>query len=168
MTMQPSSLSKEASVTDPLLLRNMFGRFASGVTVISCEMDGKIHGMTANSFVSVSLDPPLALISINRSARMHELLSQTDRFGLAILGEDQADMSTHFAGRPIDGYQPDFDRIEETPVLRNALAWMVCVHETHFDVGDHTLFIGRLIDCGYQEETNPLLYFSGQYGALAR
>ncbi|MEO0411062.1 MAG: flavin reductase family protein [Pseudomonadota bacterium] len=156
-----------ASLKDTRFLRNAFGRFASGVTIVSCQSDIGIHGMTANSFISVSLEPARALISVAKSAQMHERLMRQERFGLSVLSEGQSDISTHFAGRPIAGLTPDFEYQFDVPVLAGALSWMVCKRQSEVEIGDHTLFIGDLIDCGYKEEQAPLVYFGGRYNALA-
>ena len=171
MTLQNSSIemSHKDRLSDTRSLRNLFGCFASGVTIISSGIKSQIHGMTANSFVSVSLDPPLALISVAHSTTMHSVLKKNKQFGLSILRNDQAHIATHFAGRPMEGYQPEFShKGGGVPVLQEALAWMTCAVTESFDVGDHTLFIGQLMDCNYQEEIDPLLYFNGKYAALSR
>lgn len=154
-------------VADTRHLRDTFGRFASGVTVVTCQSGSGVHGMTANSFVSVSLEPARALISIAHGARMHGLLRQAGGFGLSVLGEDQAQISRHFAGRPLAGFTPVFNWLHGVPLIDGAVAQMVCAHDDAFDVGDHTLFIGRLIDCTYRAEASPLVYFGGNYAALA-
>ncbi len=147
-------------------LRSMFGRFASGITVVSCEVDGDIHAMTANSFVSVTLDPARALVSVARKSRMHELLSAGGGFGISILKNNQIDISTHFAGGEQTKTKPEFNHHQGVPVLTNALAWMVCRQDQRFDIDDHTLFVGRLMDCQYDDAEKPLLYFGGKYAAL--
>ncbi|MEM9288169.1 MAG: flavin reductase family protein [Pseudomonadota bacterium] len=152
---------------DTRFLRNAFGRFASGVTIVSCQSDTGIHGMTANSFISVSLEPARALISVAKTAQMHERLMQQECFGLSVLCESQSDVSTHFAGRPVSGLNPSFAYQSGVPVLAGSLAWMVCKRQSEVETGDHTLFIGDLIDCGYEEEESPLVYFGGRYSALA-
>lgn len=151
---------------DARFLRNAFGCFASGITIVCCDVAGEVHGMTANSFVSVSLDPPLVLISVAQSARMHALIQQAKGFGVCVLHEEQEDVSDHFAARAGADYQPTFASKNGVPVLEEAMAWMACSHETSFSVGDHTLFVGRLMDCDYRQEVKPLLYFGGQYASL--
>ena len=160
------SAKKNEQLGNPSYLRNMFGRFASGVTVVSCDVGGSVHAMTANSFVSVSLDPARALVSVARSAKMHTLLNEGCGFGVSILKDGQASVSNHFAGRPADGDLPEFKHVAGVPVLADALAWMVCCPDRQFDVDDHTLFVGRLLDCGYQDNVEPLLFFGGKYAAL--
>ena len=166
MAMHPP-IDLPAHMRDTRFLRNTFGRFASGVTVLTCAADAQVHGMTANSFVSVSLEPARALISVDRRARMHGLMAQTDHFGLSVLSEHQAHISAHFAGKPDAGFTPRFDYAGDVALIAGALAWMACAREQAIDIGDHTLFIGRLLDCGFAHEGLPLLYFGGRYAALA-
>jgi len=80
-------------------LRNALGRFATGVTVVTAIENGKAHGMTANAFVSVSLDPPLVLVSLDNRSHMHRILPTVGRYGVSVLAEDQKALSDHFAGR---------------------------------------------------------------------
>ncbi len=152
---------------DAQLLRNAFGCFTSGITVVTCDVAGEVHGMTANSFVSVSLDPPLVLISVAQSARMHAQIQKATGFGVCVLHEGQKEVSNHFAARADTDYQPTFALKNGVPVLEEAMAWMACSHETSFSVGDHTLFVGRLMDCEYKQEVRPLVYFGGRYASLS-
>ena len=88
-------------MVSPADLRRTLGRFCTGVTVVTTERDGEIHAMTANAFTSVSLDPPLVLVSIDHRAKMHRLLPDTRRFGVSVLACDQERTAWHFAGRPL-------------------------------------------------------------------
>ncbi|MBL4601736.1 MAG: flavin reductase family protein [Emcibacteraceae bacterium] len=171
MNIQNDITKKDVSerLSDSKYLRNLFGNFASGVTVISSRYEEKIHGMTANSFVSVSIDPPLALISVARSAKMHSVLQQSGNFGISILGHDQQHVATHFAGKPDLNYEADFiQKKAEVPILNGAIAWMACTVKECFDVGDHTLFIGKLIDCEYLHGGTPLVYCNGKFAVISQ
>src|SRR2546427_10220698 len=97
----------EGSV-DSRAFRNALGRFATGVTVVTTAVADGVHGMTANAFTSVSLDPPLVLISVGKQARMHAHILQTTRFGVSVLSQDQVAVAWSFAGRPQEGPQPVF------------------------------------------------------------
>lgn len=154
-------------VTDQTALRTTFGRFVSGVTVITCGSRSDTHGMTANSFISVSLNPARALISVRKAAKMHALLESSEFFGLSILNEDQSDVSAHFAGAPNDGFEPRFEERCGVPVIASSIAWMVCRRDEIVPIGDHSLFIGNLIDCDHDHDASPLIYFGGRYGQLA-
>ncbi len=87
---------------EPIEYRNVMGRFASGITIVSTSEGDQIHGMTANGFVSVSLHPPLVLVSIDHKAKMHQLLPKTRKYGISILKNDQEAVSRHFAGHPME------------------------------------------------------------------
>ena len=88
---------------DTRQFRNALGRFASGVTVLTAQDQDQMHGMTANAFVSVSLDPPLVLVSLDNRSNMHRILPTVRRFGISVLAEDQEPLSNHFAGRKVPG-----------------------------------------------------------------
>jgi flavin reductase (DIM6/NTAB) family NADH-FMN oxidoreductase RutF len=154
-------------VADQAALRRTFGRFVSGVTVITCTAATGVHGMTANSFISVSLDPARALVSVRKAARMHDILLRSEFFGLSILNADQAEVSTHFAGAPGSEIKPQFEYRRGVPVVPAAIAWMVCRRDHVVPIGDHALFIGELVDCDHDPAATPLIYFGGRYGKLA-
>lgn len=147
---------------DTKLFRNALGRFATGVTIITTHDGERIHGMTANAFISVSLDPPLVLISLDNRCNMHRMLPTTGRFGISVLAEDQEHLSSHFAGRPIEGIELSFVTREGVPVLDQALAYVVAhVVDTH-PAGDHTLYIGH-VDHFESRDGRPLLFYGGKY-----
>lgn len=154
----------EAAI-DPREFRNALGRFASGVTVVTTRHEGRTHGMTANAFVSVSLDPPLVLISVDNRARLHQLLPLTLRYGVSVLAEDQAPLSNHFAGRATEAASVSFVDRRGMPVLDGAVARLVVqVMEIH-PAGDHTLYVGRVEYLDWRED-KPLLFYAGQYQQL--
>ncbi len=150
---------------DPREFRNTLGRFATGVTVITTEKEGQIHGMTANAFMSVSLDPPLVLVSVDNRAMMHKLLPQTKRYGVSILAEDQEPLSNHFARRPVEGLSIPFIVKHGVPVLDGAVAQIVARVVEEHKAGDHTLYIGHVEHVEWTDE-KPLLFFTGQYHHL--
>ncbi|MBC8162944.1 MAG: flavin reductase family protein [Roseiflexaceae bacterium] len=140
--------------------------FATGVTVISHASAGQVHGMTANAFLSVSLDPPLVLVSLNETARMCRLLVVDQRFGISMLAEDQTTLSNHFAGRshahPVVAWRWEAD----VPLLVGAVAQITArVVATH-PVGDHTLFIGQVEQLAHSAG-RPLIFYAGSYARLA-
>lgn len=150
---------------EPREFRNTLGRFASGVTVVTTEIDGQIHGMTANAFMSVSLDPPLVVVSVDNRATMHKLLPQSHRYGVSILSAGQEDLSNHFARRPVEGLKIPFIEKHGVPVLDGAVAQIIAhVVEAH-RAGDHTLYIGQVEHLEWTDE-KPLLFFAGQYHHL--
>jgi flavin reductase (DIM6/NTAB) family NADH-FMN oxidoreductase RutF len=138
-------------------LRRTLARFATGVTVVSTELDGEIHAMTANSFTSVSLEPPLVLVSIDRRARMHALLPKTRAFTVSVLAREQEDAAWHFAGRPCLSGDPF-----EDGAIRGAIARLECSVYASFDAGDHTLYLG-LVEALDRAPGEPLLFHDGAF-----
>jgi len=152
--------------------RRALGCFATGVTVITVDHEGEVHGMTANAFSSVSLDPLLVLVCVDRGARTHSQLHAKKRFGVNVLAEDQQVISEYYA-RPAEDHQhaerdagARFDRTKHgTPVLHGALAYLECRLHTSQDAGDHTIFIAE-VEEALVREGDPLLYYRGAYRAL--
>ena len=152
---------------DDRQFRNAMGKFATGVTVVATEVDGNVHGMTANAFMSVSLSPKLVVISISEKAQMLGKLNQSGKFSVNILSSSQQELSIIFAGQQKNHQEVKFDRLGEVPVLAGAVAQIACeVSAAHIE-GDHTLFIGRVTDI-HIEDYEPLIYFSGKYRALGK
>lgn len=150
---------------DPVDFRRTLGRFASGITVITTKHEGDVHGMTANAFVSVSLDPPLVLISVDNRARMKEVLPKSGRYGISILSDKQEDMSQHFAGRPKEGAEVPFIERDGIPLIDGSLAHLVCEVVDEHPAGDHTLYVGRVEHLDYHDGA-PLLFYTGTYRNL--
>jgi flavin reductase (DIM6/NTAB) family NADH-FMN oxidoreductase RutF len=151
--------------------RQLLGRFATGVTVLTTrDGAGRPVGMTASSLASVSLLPPLVSVCVDVSADMHRVLSSSGDFVVNILSADQEHLSRRFAAQPAEGR---FDGVpwQETPtgliLLEGALAHIECERFADFPLGDHTLFVGRVTG-GSAGEGEPLLYYRGSYGALHR
>ena len=155
----------ESQVFSPREFRNALARFPTGVTVVTALQNGKVHAMTANSFVSVSLDPPLVLVSLDNRSHMHLILPQIGRYGISVLAEHQKALSNHFGGRPIGETDIRFIERAGTTLLEGALAhFVVKVFRTH-PAGDHTLYVGRVEDFEYRED-KPLLFYAGGYQRL--
>jgi flavin reductase len=150
---------------EPFHFRKVMGRFATGVTVITAGVGGERYGMTANAFMSGSLDPPLCVISVAKRAHMHARLSEAGRFAVNILAAGQADFATHFAGRPVPGLPIRFADIGGVPVLADASACVTAELEVTHDCGDHTIFVGH-ISVMRDHERPPLLLYAGHYAAL--
>jgi flavin reductase (DIM6/NTAB) family NADH-FMN oxidoreductase RutF len=149
-------------------LRQTLGMFATGVTVITTKVGDQVHGMTANAFMSVSLEPPLVLISVDRRTKMCSLLYEGQRFGVSVLAAGQRDLSDQFAGRPGDGRdEPSFEIVHETPVVAGSAAQFVSKVAKSYWGGDHSLFLGRVEYACYEGNAQPLLFHGGQYGGLA-
>ncbi|MGY4691313.1 flavin reductase family protein [Salibacterium sp. K-3] len=148
---------------DDRLFKTAMGKFATGITVITTETDeGGVHGMTANAFMSVSMDPKLILISVAQHANTHDLIKQNGAFAVNILTEEQQELSQYYAKQLKEEIDVPLDRFEGQPVIEGALVNLACtVYDSH-EAGDHTLFIGKVENLMVQDET-PLLYFEGQY-----
>lgn len=171
----------DASPPTPLgearALRAIFGTFATGVTVITVAAPAP-HGITANSFSSVSLDPPLALACVARTSSMHASLLAARAFAVSVLAADQEAVARHFArpGRPSGSAQ--FDRFgwvpgmqTGAPLIAGALAWFECDLWSSYDGGDHTIFLGRLLsairhDADSAATPDALLFHGGRYRYL--
>lgn len=154
---------------DPLRLRRVLGAFVTGVTVVTAtDGAGRPRGLTVNSFTSVSLDPPLVLVCIDRSSSSHDALVKTRHFGISILSEEQRALATRFATRSEDKFADvatSWSR-EGTPLLPGAAAWLECRLHDQSVMGDHTILIGRVVDLGV-ESMRPLAYCSGSFISLA-
>jgi flavin reductase (DIM6/NTAB) family NADH-FMN oxidoreductase RutF len=144
-------------------LRRTLGMFATGVTVVTTLRGEKVHGMTANAFMSVSLEPPLVLVSIDRRTKMCGLLHVGRHYGVSVLCESQSALSDRFAGRSGDGVpEPRFELVRETPLVDGALAHFVACVEHSYWGGDHSLFLGR-VQYARQHSGSPLLFHGGRY-----
>ena len=152
---------------DPAVaFRRTLGMFATGVTVLTTRVGEAVHGMTANAFMSVSLRPPLVLVSIDRRAKMGTQMHEGTRFGVSVLEARQTGLSDRFAGRVADEL-PDavFEVVHETPLVEGALAHLVARIVRSYWGGDHSLFLGRVEYARYNEGT-PLLFHGGRYERL--
>ncbi len=151
---------------DDRMFRTAMGKFATGVTVITTEVDGEVHGMTANAFMSVSLDPKLVLISVGDKARMHDLIKRADKFAVNILSEEQKEMSMIFAGQIKEERNVAFEDFEGTPIIKDSLVNLACnVYDAH-EAGDHTLFVGEVLNLNVQDG-EPLAFFEGKYKQIS-
>ncbi|GAA2359903.1 oxidoreductase [Catellatospora methionotrophica] len=157
------------SATDRVSLRRAFGTFATGVTVVTVG-GATPHGMTANSFTTVSLDPPLVLICVGREAVMHNLLGTTGTFAVSVLAAHQARLARYFAdrGRPMGRRQ--FDDVDcvpgprtGAPLLAEALAHFECEVRHAYDGGDHTIFLAEAVALRRGENDAALLFLQGKF-----
>ena len=153
----------------PTEFRKAMGSFATGVTIITLDLEGEVHGMTANAFASVSLDPPLVLVCVDHSARTHAHLHAKKRFGVNVLAENQRVISEYYA-RPVRVHEhaeeeagARFERTAQgTPMLHGALAYLECKLQSAQEAGDHTIFIAEVEDVVVRQG-DPLLFFRGKY-----
>jgi len=149
--------------------RRALGHFATGVTIITVDLDGEVHGMTANAFSSVSLDPTLVLVCVDHSTRTHAHLHEKKRFGINMLCDDQRRISEYYARperiheRAEEEAGARFDRTRHgTPVLHGALAYLECRLHSAQEAGDHTIFIAEVEEV-VVHDGQPLLFFRGKY-----
>ena len=148
--------------------RRALGHFASGVTVITTQHEGQLHGTTVSSFCSLSLNPPLVLVSIDLNSNIHDLILASEIFGVNILAEHAETLSQHFARRTAD----KFSNIHYTlgkfgiPLLEDALVRLECRLTARYPGGDHSIFIGEVVSTSTRSHSLPLLYFRSKYGRL--
>ena len=156
---------------DATSYREIVGRFATGVTVVTTTVDGRLHGMTANALTSVSLDPLLLLVCVDKEAHAHDQLTKGGRCCVNILADDQQELSNSFAAPT----EPEPGRLlgaayhigpNGTPVLEGCLAYLECAVADSCAGGDHTIFIGTVLDGEMVRDAPPLLFFSGGYRRL--
>ena len=152
-----------------LEFRKAMGCFATGVTIITVDLEGEVHGMTANAFASVSLDPMLVLVCVDHTTRTHAHLHAKKRFGINVLCQGQKAISEYYA-RPERTHEnaeaeagARFERTKHgTPVLQGSLAYLECRLDLAQVAGDHTIFIAEVEDVVVREG-QPLLFFRGKY-----
>jgi len=154
---------------DPAIaLRRTLGMFATGVTVVTTLKGEQVHGMTANAFMSVSLEPPLVLISVDRRTKMCRILHEGMHYGVSVLCATQSALSERFAGRTGENLpEPRFSVVHETPLVDGALAHFVARVEKSYWGGDHSLFLGR-VEYARQNPGTPLLFHGGRYEQLGQ
>ncbi|RCG25369.1 flavin reductase [Sphaerisporangium album] len=159
--------------TEAKTLRRAFGAFATGVTVVTTG--GEVpHAMTANSFTSVSLDPPLLLVCVDRGALMHQYLSASRYFGVSVLASHQEAEALHFADRHRTLGAAQFERVDwhpghlsGVPLLSGTLAGFECEMWRAYDGGDHTIFIGEVLNLHQPTDREALLVFKAKFRQLS-
>ena len=148
--------------------RQILGHFATGVTVVTTDGEAGSHGMTANAFASLSLNPPLVMVAVDKRAAMLDFLAKNRCFAVNILRSDQEDLSTRFA-KP---GPKDFSDLETTtattgsPIVAHAIAYLDCRVYEILPGGDHEIFVGEILAGDYRGG-DPLLYFAGGYRRLS-
>jgi 3-hydroxy-9,10-secoandrosta-1,3,5(10)-triene-9,17-dione monooxygenase reductase component len=156
---------------DPSAFRRVMGQFATGVTVITVQHRDHIHGMTANAFTSVSLDPPLVLFCVTKAARMAALINEVRGFAINILAEHQQGVSRQFAGSRKDDLERTvaLKRGPIAPLIDGSLAALSCSIEAIHEGGDHWIVVGRVVSVHEPPEgrlTDPLVFFRSRYQQL--
>jgi flavin reductase (DIM6/NTAB) family NADH-FMN oxidoreductase RutF len=149
---------------DSEAFRASLARFATGVTVVGYDGPTGRRGITVNAFASISLDPPLVLISISKQARSHDLLAGTP-FVVNVLAREHEDLARRFSGHDKDSVEVPWVDGDVGPRLEGALAWYECAPHAAYDGGDHTIYLGRVTGHGHREG-DALVFFTSEYTAL--
>lgn len=146
---------------NPRDLRYCLGHFTTGVTVVTCRADDRFHGVTINAFTAVSLDPPLVLVSLERSTRACRYL-ETTPFVVNVLTAEQRDLAVHFAGRPQNDVTIEWEEDQLAPRLVGCLGYISCTPWATYDGGDHVLHLGQVrhVEC---REGEPLVFYQGRF-----
>jgi flavin-dependent trigonelline monooxygenase, reductase component len=161
-------VSANDAAVDPGALRQAFGTFVTGVTVITThDADGNPRGMTANSFTSVSLDPPLLLVCVGKSAASYSSFAATEHFAVNLLHEGQVDVSATFASKSPDKFHTvNHDKVHTgAPILTDSLTWFDCTVNNRIDAGDHVVLIGQVRAFGTSPKL-PLCFCRGSYANI--
>lgn len=165
-------VSKGTAVVSRDLFRDVMSTFASGVVVVSTADERGYHGVTVSAFCSVSVDPPLILVCIDRSIQSNRMIADTPGFVINILSREQSFLAEQFSGRtPLA--DPAFKRVPHhlgsrgVPCIDGCLAWIECRHWATYDGGDHTIFVGLVEDLTLGESDDPLIYFNRRFTELS-
>jgi|TARA_B110000881_G_scaffold209874_1_gene216631 flavin reductase (DIM6/NTAB) family NADH-FMN oxidoreductase RutF len=151
------------------LFKELMRRFAAGVTLVTFNENDKFGGLTVSSFCSLSMNPPLVLICIDRKIVSHESLKNSDTFGINICNSEQGKLAWDFANSKVDKNElikslPHTLTDLGTPLLKDSLASMECKITERHDGGDHTIFIGQVENGNFDENSKPLLYYGSGLG----
>jgi flavin reductase (DIM6/NTAB) family NADH-FMN oxidoreductase RutF len=163
---------KPSAILDPEQLRQSMRAWTSGVTVVTAFHAGEQHGMTVSSFTSIALEPPLIIVSLQTVSRTHELVAQSNIFGVTILAESQQEVSDRFAGRIPDAEDRLAGLETETlvtgaPFIKGGLAYLDCRVSQAIEVGTNTLYLAEVIAARGNGDGNPLVYHDRNYRKLS-
>lgn len=143
--------------------RKACGAFATGITVVAAKTDTDMQVMTANGFMSVSLNPSLIVVSVGNQQKIHNTISKSGQYGVSVLGTSQIEVSNHFGGKFNPDLKIEFKDKENIPYLSKNIAYFLAKVKSSYVVGDHTLFIGEADQFGESNQKGPLLYSKSQY-----
>ena len=149
--------------------RRAMSRFATGVTLITTRLGDELHGMTANAVTSLSLDPMLVLVCVDKAADTHDILAKAGVFAVNILNKEQTEISDRFANKEFDGAHGLDDllhgfAVTGAPIIEGVLAYLDCRTITEHHGGDHTIFIGQVAEARELSNGEPLVFYGGRYG----
>ena len=151
-------------------LKEVMRHWTTGVSIVSSAYKGKIHGMTVNSFTSISIEPPMVVVTLAKNTRTYDLVQDSGKFGVSLLSVDQYELSDKFAGRIPEGGNR-FEGIDvfylqtEIPLIKGGLAWVECEVVQAFDLPASTMFIGQ-VTASKTSEGEPLVYYNRAYHTL--
>jgi flavin reductase (DIM6/NTAB) family NADH-FMN oxidoreductase RutF len=152
--------------------RATVGAFATGVTVVTTRGEEHAYGMTANAFTSVSLDPPLVLVCVIAGSEGSEHIQRNGCFAVNILHKEQEPVSRYFASRDRPRGRDAFREVPHrtgatrSPILDGAIGYLDCNLHADHEAGDHRIFIGEVLELGFDPDGDPLVFHGGQYGVL--
>jgi len=167
--MNTSSPRAPAPGFDAVHFRQALGQFATGVTVITTRLaDGSFRGLTASSFNSVSLNPPLVLWSLGTAANSLPIFSGNSHYVINVLSAEQAHLARLFSTRSEDPWANVEYELSRTgqPILKGGSAWFECHNRSRYPEGDHVIFVGEVEECAFCPAP-PLIFHGGQFGGLA-
>jgi flavin reductase (DIM6/NTAB) family NADH-FMN oxidoreductase RutF len=165
----------ESSTTDyfpvpeapsPQSLRAALGRFATGVTIVTAKAgNGRLVGLTANSFNSVSLNPPLVLWSLSRAAASMATFAEGSHYAINVLAASQRELAERFAAKGVDRWEgvQFTEGISGAPLLEGSVAVFECFNRSRYEEGDHVIFVGEVERCAHRMQVPPLLYHGGRF-----
>ena len=166
MSLSDVSLKAQTPNFSDVEFRAALGMFATGVTIVTARTaEGKLFGLTANSFNSVSLEPPLVLWSLARAAASLSAFSAGSHYAINILGADQHDLARRFATREVDRFADVafVQGVGGAPLLSGAAATFECFNRSRYEEGDHVIFVGEVERCSHRAGASPLLFHGGKF-----
>jgi len=151
--------------------KQVLGRFCTGVTIVTFRDESGIHGLTVNAFSSVSLEPPLVLICVDKKGSSHQILSETEAFVVNLLSKDQTELAYRFADANLSSEQRYTESAywlteKGIPVFEDNLGYLECKIYERFDGGDHSIFLGEVENGDVSESKRPLIFYSSQFYSL--
>ena len=160
------------SVIDGQSFKNILASWTAGITIVSVNSDGDWQAITVNSFASVSMEPPLVCLNIANRLDTRKYMADEGHFAVSILSDRQLDLGKRFAGYFDDRLENRFDGLDcavtdlGDPIMPDAMAWLSCRVDHALDVGENTMFIGRVVQGGWTDDKLPLLYHNRQWGVF--
>ena len=156
-------MAEVSSQIDPYALREAFGSFATGVTVLTTRTEAGDHGMTANAFMSVSLNPPLLCISLDRKSKLLDKVRTAGRYAVNVLASEMEPLALHFAGKKNPTLTGVLESRDGLPILPKASAIFLTDVVQEIEAGDHVMFLGQITDFENNREKPPLLFSGGKF-----